>query len=119
MLMVEAILVSRQWTLTNWASMYSDLPNRQLKVRVANRAAFKTADADRVLVEPAGLQDIISSHVSKVTLGRAFVRPSGTEDVVRIYAEAETQGDCDHLAFTLATEVYDRAGGVGDRPKPI
>lgn len=45
-----------------------------------------------------------------------FERPSGTEDVVRIYAEAETQELCDTLAYTLAGEVFDRAGGVGERP---
>ena len=118
MLMVELILACRGWSLKDWATnMYDDLPNRQLKVRVANRAAFKTTDADRQLVEPMGLQPVIDEHVKPVDMGRAFVRPSGTEDVVRIYAEASTQEACDRLAYTLAGEIYDRAGGVGDRPQ--
>jgi phosphoacetylglucosamine mutase len=117
LLMVEAMLTLRQWSLQQWSEMYTDLPNRQLKVKVKNRSAFVTADADRKLVEPAGLQQVVDTCVAKVEGGRSFVRPSGTEDVVRVYAEAKTRDTCDALAFEVAGEVYDRAGGVGERPK--
>ncbi len=36
--------------------------------------------------------------------------------MVRVYAEAKTQEECDTLAYGIAGEVYDRAGGVGERP---
>lgn len=96
--------------------------------------AFKTTNADRQLVEPAGLQGKIDALVEKYTNGRAFVRylafisllsspiyssdnrPSGTEDVVRIYAEASTQQDADALAKVLCQLVFDEAGGKGTRP---
>lgn len=44
-------------------------------------------------------------------------RPSGTEDLVRIYAEADTQFHADELAIEVATAVYDRANGVGNKPE--
>eukprot|EP00158_Paraphelidium_tribonemae_P004815 Partr_v1_DN26980_c2_g1_i1_m7345 putative Phosphoacetylglucosamine mutase len=118
MLMVEAILAWKGWSLGDWARLlYTDLPNRQLKVKVANRNLFKTTDADRVLVEPAGIQDLVNGRVAKYVDGRSFVRPSGTEDVVRVYAEASTQDLCDELAYGVAGDVFDKAGGVGERPE--
>jgi len=116
LLMVEAILTLRNWNLDDWTKVYKDLANRQLKVKVKDRSAFKTTNADRQLVEPAVLQPLIDSLVKKYNSGRAFVRPSGTEDVVRVYAEAETQDAADELAYLIACEVFDKAGGVGDRP---
>jgi phosphoacetylglucosamine mutase len=43
-------------------------------------------------------------------------RPSGTEDVVRVYSEADAQSNADLLAFEVACEVYNMAGGVGEKP---
>ena len=54
--------------------------------------------------------------MAKYTLGRAFARPSGTEDAVRVYAEADTQAAADSLAREVAQLVFDKAGGVGNRP---
>ena len=75
MLMVEGILTHRQWNFEQWATgMYTDLPSRQLKVKVADRGRFQTTNADRQLVKPDGLQAVIDAHVEKVAKGRAFVR---------------------------------------------
>jgi len=75
MLMVEAILTRKHWSLKDWAAqLYQDLPNRQLKVKVSDRNSFKTTDADRILVKPTGLQSVIDKHVKKIENGRAFVR---------------------------------------------
>ncbi|CAG8541664.1 9754_t:CDS:10 [Paraglomus occultum] len=117
MLFVESILMNKQITLRQWDEAYTDLPNRLVKVVVADRHIFKTTDAERKLVEPKGLQDKINAIVAPYTEGRSFVRPSGTEDVVRVYAEAATRQDCDELAFKIAGLVFDEAGGVGERPK--
>lgn len=65
---------------------------------------------------PAGLQAAIDAAVAKYPQGRAFARPSGTEDAVRVYAEADTQAAADSLAREVAQLVFDRAGGVGNRP---
>ncbi|KAF0543546.1 Phosphoacetylglucosamine mutase [Gigaspora margarita] len=116
LLFVEAILINRQWTFNQWNSAYTDLPNRLVKVVVENRQIFKTTNAERTLVEPKGLQEKIDKLVAQYKDGRSFVRPSGTEDVVRVYAEASTQKDCDELAFKVAGLVYDEAGGTGGRP---
>eukprot|EP00043_Microstomoeca_roanoka_P015425 m.154637 g.154637 ORF g.154637 m.154637 type:complete len:537 (+) comp16258_c3_seq2:146-1756(+) len=116
MLMVEAILLIRKMTLEDWASSYDDLPNRQLKVKIADRSVVKTTNAERQCTAPAGLQEAIDQLVSGYSQGRSFVRPSGTEDVVRVYAEASTREKADELAWTVAGKVWDLAGGVGDRP---
>ncbi|CAO3653187.1 unnamed protein product [Cunninghamella echinulata] len=116
MLLVETILTNRQWGPEAWDQAYTDLPNRLVKVVVADRTIFKTTNAERQLVEPAGLQAEIDAHVAKYSNGRSFVRASGTEDAVRVYAEAATRAETDELANKVAQAVYDRGGGVGSRP---
>jgi len=101
-----------------WVAMYSDLPSRQAKVRVADRLALTTTADESRLVEPEALQAAIDAAVAEVDAasGRAFVRPSGTEDVVRVYAEAASVEQADRLAASVARAVFDLAGGVGDAP---
>ena len=104
-LMVETILARRGWGMREWSEMYTDIPSRQLKVVVPDRSKIKTAQAERVCVEPAGLQPRIDAAVAKVAKGRAFVRPSGTEDIVRVYAEAATRDEAEALAAEVAEHV--------------
>ncbi|PVG00790.1 Phosphoacetylglucosamine mutase [Serendipita vermifera] len=111
MLLVEAILASKGYGGAEWDSIYSDLPNRLVKVSVKDRNAFKTEDAERRLTAPEGLQSKLDDMMKKYHAGRTFVRPSGTEDVVRVYAEAATKPEADELAFRVAGLVYDTAGG--------
>ncbi|CAB4060596.1 PGM3 [Lepeophtheirus salmonis] len=107
------------WSAGDWYKSYEDLPNRQLKVKVANREVIQTADAERQCVSPPGLQDKINEVVLKFPKGRSFVRPSGTEDVVRVYAESDTQDNADQLAYEVGLLVHQNAGGVGEpTPKP-
>lgn len=127
MLLVEVALYHMSYTVEAWDKLYSDLPNRLVKVKVGDRNAFVTEDAERRLVRPPGLQAKIDQLVQR-TGGRSFVRPSGTEDVVRVYAEAQetdqaigkrrcsghTFNDefcCADLALRVAGLVYDEAGG--------
>ena len=128
MLLVEVVLTHKSYSGVEWNSLYTDLPNRLVKVAVNDRSAFKTEDAERRLVNPSGLQGRIDDLVGKFEGGRAFVRPSGTEDVVRVYAEAALRSQADgrwcwyrifrfshvavsELAFRVAGLVYDVAGG--------
>lgn len=103
LLLVEAILAEENMSLAAWDALYTELPSRQLKVKVSDRAAFKTTAADTKLTHPEHLQPEIDKLVSGVSKGRAFVRPSGTEDVVRVYAEAATREQCDQLAERIAS----------------
>lgn len=116
MLVVETILHAKGWDCKEWEACYTDLPNRQLKVQVQDRNVIKTTNAERTCTEPEGLQTEIDALVSDYTKGRAFVRASGTEDIVRIYAEASTQENCDKLAAEVALKVFELAGGVGNAP---
>ncbi|NXF38469.1 AGM1 mutase, partial [Nyctibius bracteatus] len=118
MLVIEAILALKGLTVQQWDAIYTDLPNRLLKVQVADRRVIDTTDAERRAVTPPRLQEKIDALVKKYRLSRAFVRPSGTEDVVRIYAEADTQENADALAHEVSLAVYYLAGGRGAPPQP-
>lgn len=113
MLGVEAVLHSKGWSAQDWDNMYTDFPNRLLKVCVADRNVIKTADAERKCVAPEGLQKKIDELAASYKHGRSFVRPSGTEDIVRVYAEADTQTNADALGKAVAHAVYELCGGVG------
>lgn len=118
LLLVETVLAHKSYSGIEWDSLYVDLPNRLVKVVVANRHAFQTEDAERRLVSPKGLQGKIDDLVKRYGGGRSFVRPSGTEDVVRVYAEATIRSQADELAFRVAGLVYDETGGdPTTRPK--
>uniref|UniRef100_A0A8C0MHN5 Phosphoacetylglucosamine mutase n=1 Tax=Canis lupus familiaris TaxID=9615 RepID=A0A8C0MHN5_CANLF len=118
MLVIEAILTLKGLTVQQWDALYMDLPNRQLKVKVADRQVISTTDAERQVVTPPGLQEAINDLVKKYKLSRAFVRPSGTEDIVRVYAEADSQENADSLAHAVSLAVFQLAGGVGEPPQP-
>ncbi|KAK0055316.1 phosphoacetylglucosamine mutase [Biomphalaria pfeifferi] len=116
MLVVETILASKDWTCEDWDSAYTDLPSRQIKIKVENRLLVETTDAERRTTKPAGLQEAIDEVVAGYKHGRAFARPSGTEDVVRVYAEADTQANADKLACEVGLRVYNLARGIGEKP---
>lgn len=95
MLLVEVVLTHKSYSGIEWDALYTDLPNRLVKVVVKDRGAFKTEDAERRLTSPPGLQAKLDELVRKYDGGRSFVRPSGTEDVVRVYAEATLRAQAD------------------------
>ncbi|KAL1978451.1 hypothetical protein VTN31DRAFT_1310 [Thermomyces dupontii] len=105
MLLVEAILAHKGWTLKEWLGTYTDLPSRLVRVEVADRSIFKTYDAERKLESPPGLQAQIDALQSRYNKGRSFARASGTEDVVRVYAEAASRAEADDLATRVANAV--------------
>ncbi|KAJ8631936.1 hypothetical protein MRB53_025272 [Persea americana] len=105
LLLVEAILQHMGWSIEKWSELYKDLPSKQLKVKVMDRTAVSTTNAETVVVEPSGLQEVINTETAKYPKGRCFIRPSGTEDVIRVYAEASTQEAADNLAQSVARHV--------------
>lgn len=105
MLLVEAVLQHKRWSFQNWCDLYTDLPSKQLKVKVKDQTSIVTTDAERRVCQPSGLQELIDTEVANYSHGRCFVRPSGTEDVVRVYAEASTMEACDILAKSVAQHV--------------
>ena len=103
---VEAVLALKGWAVADWDALYADLPSRQAKVAVRDRAAVATTDDETRVTAPAALQAAIDAAVAAAPQpARAFVRPSGTEDVVRVYAEAESQPAADALAADIGTAV--------------
>ncbi|XP_074564068.1 phosphoacetylglucosamine mutase isoform X2 [Curcuma longa] len=117
LLLVEAVLQYKGWSIKAWNELYQDLPSRQLKVKVADRNAVVTANAETKVVKPPGLQELLDEETAKYSCGRCFVRPSGTEDVVRVYAEASTQEAADNLAQS-AVQLVDRfLGFAGSHQK--
>ncbi|KAA6415811.1 MAG: Phosphoacetylglucosamine mutase [Lasallia pustulata] len=102
LLLVEVILAHKGWGPKEWDSTYTDLPNRLVRVEVADRNIFRAVDAERKLEAPVGVQAQIDALVGKYKHGRAFARASGTEDAMRVYAEAATRGEADDLAGKVA-----------------
>ncbi|KAG7009565.1 phosphoacetylglucosamine mutase [Physcia stellaris] len=102
LLLVEIILAHKGWGPKEWDQTYTDLPNRLVRVEVADRNIFKAVDAERKLEKPEGVQAIIDGLVGKYKQGRSFARASGTEDAVRVYAEASTRGEADDLAAKVS-----------------
>lgn len=91
LLFVEVVLAHKGWSVKEWSGLYTDLPNRLVRVEVPDRRIFTTTDAERRLVSPQGVQETIDAWVGKYKQGRAFARASGTEDAVRVYAEVITR----------------------------
>ncbi|GMJ10126.1 DNA-DAMAGE-REPAIR/TOLERATION 101 [Hibiscus trionum] len=112
LLLVEAILQHKGWSIQKWNELYQDLPSRQLKVKVVDRTAVTTTNAETIAVSPPGIQEAIDAETAKYPKGRCFIRPSGTEDVIRVYAEASTQEAADSLADSVA-KIVDRFLGFG------
>ncbi|XVE50087.1 hypothetical protein DITRI_Ditri01bG0133200 [Diplodiscus trichospermus] len=112
LLLVEVILQHMGWSIHIWNELYQDLPSRQLKVKVLDRTAVVTTNAETVVVSPPGIQEAIDAEIAKYPRGRCFIRPSGTEDVIRVYAEASTQEDADSLANSVA-KLVDQFLGFG------
>lgn len=108
--LVEAILKHMGWSIHKWNELYQDLPSRQLKVKVVDRTAVITKNAETKVVSPAGIQEAIDAETVKYPKGRCFIRPSGTEDVVRVYAEASTQEAADGLANSVVRLVEQYLG---------
>jgi phosphoacetylglucosamine mutase len=116
MLMVEAILTHKQWSLATWDKLYADLPSKLTKISVEDRSLFTTINSGTQLSKPEGLQLIIDDIVSQFFKGRAFVLPSESEDLVTIYSEAATESDCENLSNQIAALIYNQAGGKGAVP---
>ncbi|XAR54850.1 Phosphoacetylglucosamine mutase [Bertholletia excelsa] len=81
-------------------------------VKVVDRTAVITTNAETVVVKPLGIQEAINDETAKYPQGRCFIRPSGTEDVIRVYAEATAQEAVDNLANSVA-KIVDQFLGFG------
>ncbi|MFQ6621185.1 hypothetical protein Gotur_001705 [Gossypium turneri] len=87
-------------------------------VKVVDRTAVATTNAETVAIRPPGIQEAIDAETVKYPKGRCFIRPSGTEDVIRVYAEASTQEAADSLASSVA-KIVDRFLGLVDSEMEI
>ena len=115
MLLVDALLQNKSWTLQEWNSLYDDFPSRQLKISVKDRSVVKCNGNETRCLMPAALQPALDQLMSESVNSRCFCRASGTENVVRVYAEAPTREDADKLATMASALVHDHCGGVGPK----
>ena len=66
-LVVEAILLAKGWGLDEWGEMYADLPSKQVKVMVKDRAVITTTNAERIAVTPNGEFIFVCARAIRVT----------------------------------------------------
>ena len=66
-LVVEAVLLAKRWGLDEWGEMYKDLPSKQVKVMVKDRAVITTRDAERIAVTPNGEFIFVCARAIRVT----------------------------------------------------
>ncbi|WAR21522.1 AGM1-like protein [Mya arenaria] len=97
LLLAELILCSQGWDMAAWRDCYTDLPNRQVKVKVKDRNVIKTTADETQALSPEGLQAGIDNLVAKYCSGRSFE-------------------NADNLALQVCQLVYDMAAGIGERP---
>lgn len=93
---------------------YTEYFSRLLQVTVKDKTLVKV-DRNYKLIDQTYQNEI--DQAALASKGRAFIRPSGTEDLVRIFAEAPQELQCDRLALTVAQLVYDVFGGKGPHPE--
>ncbi|RHY30797.1 hypothetical protein DYB32_004040 [Aphanomyces invadans] len=116
-LFAEVLLIQKDWTIQAWNNMYTDLPSRQTKVKIADRTVVRTTEDETACLAPDALKEAIDGLVAAAgPQARAFVRPSGTEDAVRVYAEAQTEAGANELALKVAQAVHAHAAGIGEAP---
>mmetsp|Transcript_11392 Transcript_11392/g.23290 ORF Transcript_11392/g.23290 Transcript_11392/m.23290 type:complete len:638 (-) Transcript_11392:3385-5298(-) len=129
LLLVDAVLFLKGWSIQDWDRLYDDMPSRQCKVKVQDRSVIKTNNTETKAVAPSNLQPSLDAAMRALDnarrgvvaepSSRCFVRPSGTENAVRVYAEASTQAGADSLASEAAALLHKLCGGVGDPPRAI
>ena len=65
------------------------------------------------------MQNEIDKLVAAADEGKAFVRPSGTEDILRLYAEAVTVEEMNHLGNSISDLFKDKFSHFWDRKQGI
>ena len=97
--LMEAVIGSKQ-PLSKLAEPVRMLPQVQVNVRVANKAAVRENGAVQAALQKA--KEALGES------GRILLRESGTEPVVRVMAEAETEARCrkivDSVVFVIRAE---------------
>ena len=56
LLLAECAMMAQNFSIEDWSKLYEDRPSRMTKVKVADRLAFKTTNAERTCVSPEGVQ---------------------------------------------------------------
>ena len=105
LLMVEAVLWDKGWSVRSFSKMYEENPSRMFKIKVPDRTIFKPVWDETRLTEPIELQHFIDTTTRGFREARSFVRPSGTEDVLRLYVEAITIKEMEHIANSIMVEI--------------
>lgn len=107
LLACEAVLAELRMTFEQWAALYTDKPNRLLKMPIRDKAVFKCNSSEERLLQPAHLQRKMDDLMAKHPGSRTFVRPSGTENVLRVYIEAASGEDVATMASRMEAILKD------------
>lgn len=106
LLMIEAVLRDRDFSLDFFNSVYKENPSKMYKVVVKDRTKWKTTWDEQRLTEPQMFQQYVDYYTGhRGEWCRAFARPSGTEDILRLYVEAEDEADVNQVGEALIREI--------------
>ncbi|GAW81068.1 phosphoacetylglucosamine mutase [Plasmodium gonderi] len=99
---IELSLTFLNLTINDWDQFFTPLPSLYINLPCPKYVLdniIPHPDHEKYLIKPQGLQNRIDKIVFEIdpTHGRCFIRPSGTEILLRIYAEAQTLRQRDHI----------------------
>ena len=94
MLMLEAIMKDRDYSVTMLFNLYKDYPSLETNVFVDYPDKWITKWDQTELTDPVRFQDMIVIICGEVQEAQAFIRPSDTEDCLRLYVEAKDENAC-------------------------
>ena len=117
MLLVEAVMYDKDFTAMMFYKLYADLPSKVISVAVSYPKRFKCNSDESELVEPKRLADmvhVLTKMKPNQAGSRAFIRPAGTDDVLRIYAEAKTEGEIGPIVNEIEDEIKVRWLNYGE-----
>ena len=104
-LMIEAIMKDRDYSVTMLYNLYKDYPSMESNVLVDYKDKWITKWDQTELTDPVNYQSMIQIICQEVQEACAYIRPSDTEDCLRLYVEAKDENACKRTHDTLIHEL--------------
>ena len=101
LLVIESIMKSMNLSIKDVYDFYNEIPYKIVDIKMKYNK-FITNEDDSKIIEPKNMQIIIDELSNKYANSKIYVRPTGTEDYLRVYAESETDDNCEKIIEELS-----------------